>query len=62
LSEKEIPSSSSTDQYPNWIGDDVYFTSDRIFITNVFAYQSATGSVKQITEITKGDIKWLSGM
>jgi tricorn protease len=61
LSEKEIPSNSSTDQYPNWLGDDVYFLSDRNFIMNVFAYQSSTGTVRQITDLPKGDIKWLAG-
>jgi tricorn protease len=61
LSEKEIPSNSSIDQYPNWLGDDVYFLSDRNFIMNVFAYQSSTGTVKQITDLPKGDIKWLAG-
>jgi tricorn protease len=61
LSEKEIPSNSTMDQYPNWIGDDVYFTSDRNFITNVFAYQPLNETVRQITEIKTGDIKWLSG-
>jgi tricorn protease len=60
LSEKEIPSNSSMDQFPNWFGDDVYFLSDRNFIMNVFAYQSTTGTVRQITDLKKGDIKWLS--
>ena len=61
LSEKEIPSNSTMDKYPNWIGNDIYFLSDRNFIMNVFAYQSSTGTVQQITNIPKGDIKWLSG-
>jgi tricorn protease len=61
LSEKEIPSNSSMDQYPNWVGDEIYFLSDRNFIMNVFAYQSASGNIRQITDLKKGDIKWLSG-
>ncbi|MFZ9661384.1 MAG: hypothetical protein ACO29O_05845, partial [Chitinophagaceae bacterium] len=35
LAEKEIPANSSMDKYPNWIGNDVYFLSDRDFIMNV---------------------------
>lgn len=61
LSEKEIPSNSSMDQYPNWVGDEIYFLSDRNFIMNVFAYQSGSGNIRQVTDLKKGDIKWLSG-
>lgn len=60
LSEKEIPSNSTMDKFPNWFGDDVYFLSDRNFIMNIFAYQSATGNVRQVTDLKKGDIKWLA--
>lgn len=61
LEEKEIPSKSTMDKFPNWIGNDIYFLSDRNFTMNVFAYQSSTGSIKQVTNQSLGDIKWLSG-
>lgn len=35
--------------------------SDRDFIMNVWAYNPATSSLRQVTKLTNGDIKWLEG-
>jgi tricorn protease len=61
LAEQSIPNTSTMDLHPVWLGNDVYFLSDRDFIMNVWSYNSSTGSLKQVTQLKKGDIKWLSG-
>jgi tricorn protease len=61
LSEQSIPCNSTMDLHPLWLGNDVYFLSDRDFIMNVWAFNSTTAALRQVTQIKKGDIKWLSG-
>lgn len=38
-----------TDRIPMWMGDTVYFTSDRNFTLNIFAYDTKTKKVEQVT-------------
>ncbi|HWB24864.1 MAG TPA: PDZ domain-containing protein [Chitinophagaceae bacterium] len=61
LAEQSIPTQGSEDIHPVWLNDIIYFLSDRDFIMNVWAYNPATTSVKQITALKSGDIKWLAG-
>src|SRR5580700_12206448 len=61
LEEQEIPSPDrSMDIRPVWLGDDVYFLSDRDFYMNVWAWNEGKG-LRQVTHGTEGDIKWLTG-
>ncbi|HET6256708.1 MAG TPA: PDZ domain-containing protein [Puia sp.] len=61
LEEQEIPSADrSEDIRPVWMGDEVYFLSDRDFYMNVWAWSAGKG-LRQITHGTEGDIKWLTG-
>lgn len=61
LSETAIPNANTTDIHPNWMGNEIYFLSDRSFIMNVWSYNVSDGSLKEVTNFEKGDIKWLSG-
>ncbi len=61
LSEQSIPNASTMDLHPLWMGNDVYFLSDRDFIMNVWVFNSTSSSLKQVTQLKKGDIKWLAG-
>lgn len=61
LTEQTIPTEGSEDIHPVWMGDDIYFLSDRDFIMNVWAYKPSTNTVRQVTTLKTGDIKWLSG-
>ncbi|PWU00558.1 MAG: protease [Bacteroidetes bacterium] len=61
LSEKSIPNDRTMDLLPVWSGDDIYFLSDRDFIMNVWVYNSKSAGVKQVTDFSSGDIKWLAG-
>ncbi|HMH23742.1 MAG TPA: PDZ domain-containing protein [Puia sp.] len=60
LAEQSIPNERTMDLYPVWLGGEVCFLSDRDFIMNVWAWNSTTSSVRQITQLKKGDIKWLA--
>ena len=60
-SEKLIPNESTIDIQPLWLGDAVYFLSDRDWTSNIWSYVPASGELRQITHFTGPDIKWLSG-
>ncbi len=61
LSETLIPNESTTDIQPLWIGETVYFLSDRDWAMNVWAYTPSSKALKQITTFKGSDIKWLAG-
>jgi tricorn protease len=43
---------------PMWIGDKIYFTSDRDGTLNVYTYDPATKKTEEITHSTKWDVRW----
>ena len=49
---ERIPRENSNDFNPMWVGDDVYFLSDRNGPVSLFAYDTST---KQVTEVVKND-------
>jgi tricorn protease len=59
--EKLIPNESTMDIQPLWLGDKIYFLSDRDWVSNIWSYTPASGELKQITHVTGSDIKWLGG-
>ncbi|MHA4809217.1 S41 family peptidase [Flavitalea flava] len=61
LAEQSIPNERTMDQHPLWLGEEVYFLSDRDFIMNVWAFNPGTSSLRPITSLKNGDIKWLAG-
>jgi len=60
-SHEEIPHETASDTYPVWIGDSIYFMSDRNKAMNLFAYNTRTKRVRQLHSHTVMDIKYLSG-
>lgn len=60
-SEELIPNNKTTDINPVWMGENVYFLSDRDWTTNIWSYSTKTKELKQITSYSGADIKWLSG-
>ena len=52
-----IPRENSNDREPMWIGNNVYFISDRTGTANLFAYDTRTKKVSQLTKYEKYDIK-----
>jgi len=61
LSEVYIPNERTTDIHPVWMGDRVYYLSDRDWAMNIWSYDSGTQAVAQVTHFTDADVKWLSG-
>ena len=45
---------------PMWIGDDIYFISDRDKTMNLFVYHTATKQTEKVTDYTDYDIKFPS--
>jgi len=52
----KLPWTDSNDSYPGWIGNTVYFLSDRSFTTNLFSYNADTKELKQLTRHDDFDI------
>ena len=60
LSLEKLPRENSNDSNPVWVGDTVYFLSDRNGPVTIFAYDTKTKSVKQVLRNTGLDLKSLS--
>jgi tricorn protease len=56
----EVPHVNASDTYPVWIGDTVYFLSDRNLDMNIFAYDTNTGDLREVEGKEAYDIKYLS--
>ncbi len=54
---EKLPRENSNDTYPMWVGNKVYFLSDRGGTTTLFAYDSGTKKVAQVVENKGLDIK-----
>ena len=52
-----IPHSGSNDTFPMWIGDTIYFLSDREHTVNIFVFNTMSKQVKQLTFHGTFDIK-----
>lgn len=55
-----IPHENASDTRPVWVGRTVYFLSDRNRMMNVFAYETGTKQVRQVTNHTDFDVKTLT--
>ncbi len=55
--EKNISNFEGTDRMPMWIGDKVYFTSDRDRVLNIYSADPVSGNIEQITKHKNYDIR-----
>ena len=55
---EEIPHERASDTNPMWVGDDVYFLSDRSGMKNVWKYDTSSKTVSMITDQKDWDISW----
>src|ERR1044071_539812 len=53
---EKLPWTDSNDSQPLWIGNTIYFVSDRNFTANLFSYDAGTRQVKQLTNHEGADI------
>lgn len=57
---QRIAYSERTERDPMWIGDDIYFVSDRDGTLNLYTYKVEDESVEQLTTSTTWDVRWPS--
>jgi tricorn protease len=57
---EKVPRENSNDNDPVWVGDTVYFLSDRKGPVTIFAYDTKTKAVRQVLENKGLDLKSLS--
>jgi tricorn protease len=60
LRQFEVPGPVSQNYYPAFLGEQLYFLSDRTGCFNIFAYDTANNEVRQITRFIDNDIKSMS--
>jgi len=54
---RNISNFAGTDRIPMWIGDKIYFSSDRDRVLNIYAYDTNTGQIAQVTRHTDYDVR-----
>lgn len=57
---ENITQNDAQDIFPMWIGDEIYFLSDRDRTMNLFVYDTTTGRTSKVTDFTEYDIKFPS--
>jgi len=57
---KNITSNRRTDRDPMWIGDKIFFNSDRTGTLNLYVYDVASGQVEPVTQSKQWDVRWPS--
>jgi len=55
--ERNISNFEGTDRMPMWIGDKIYFTSDRDRVLNIYSVDPVSGDIEQITTHKNYDIR-----
>ena len=55
-----ITNNPAQDIIPMWIGNEIFFISDRDMTMNLFAYDTTTGQTRKVTDFTDYDIKFPS--
>ncbi len=61
LDEVRLPNERTADTHPVWLGNRIFFISDRDWASNVWSYDVATAKVEQVTRFTDAEVKTLSG-
>ena len=51
--EKNITNFKGTDRMPMWIGNEIYYTSDKDRYLNIYSYNTETEETKQLTQHTE---------
>jgi tricorn protease len=57
---KRITQDPRADRDPMWIGQSVYFNSDRNGFSNIYRHDLANDKVEQVTRYTAWDVRWPS--
>lgn len=57
---ENVTNNIAQDIFPMWIGDDIYFLSDRDRVMNLFVYHTKTKQTDKVTNFTDYDVKFPS--
>lgn len=57
---KNITDNVAQDIIPMWIGDEIFFLSDRDMTMNIFVYNTLTGKTEKVTDFSDYDVKFPS--
>ena len=57
---KAVTDNEAQDIMPMWIGDEIFFISDRDHWMNIFVYNTKTGSTEKVTNFKEYDVKFPS--
>ena len=57
---ENITKNDAQDIFPMWIGDEIFFISDRDHTMNLFVYNTATKQTSKVTNFTEYDVKFPS--
>ena len=55
-----VTNNDAQDIFPMWVGEEIYFASDRDMIMNLFVYNTRTGATQKVTNFTEYDVKFPS--
>jgi tricorn protease len=56
----QVTNDPHTDRDPMWIGDAIFFNSDRSGVFNLYRYDIASRQTRQLTHYTDWDVRWPS--
>ncbi|NLS95126.1 MAG: peptidase S41 [Planctomycetaceae bacterium] len=59
-STQDVSPTKRTERDPMWIGDEIFFVSDRDGTLNLYKYTPASDETRQLTENKKWDVRWAS--
>ncbi len=57
---ENITSNDAQDIFPMWVGEEIYFASDRDMTMNLFVYNTRTGQTSKVTDFDDFDVKFPS--
>lgn len=57
---EKLPQGNYNDDQPMWVGDKIYFLSDRTSAYNLFVYDIRSKQTKQLTSYVQHGIRWLA--
>ena len=57
---ENITSNDAQDIFPMWVGEEIYFASDRDMTMNIFVYNTRTGETAKVTDFKEFDVKFPS--
>ncbi|MBR4809487.1 MAG: PD40 domain-containing protein [Bacteroidales bacterium] len=55
-----VTNNDAQDIFPMWIGDEIFFASDRDMTMNLFCYNVKTGATEKVTDFNDFDVKFPS--